>query len=71
MKFVKRHPYEGETRIKRNRFLFLPYIIWEDESTTERRWLEKASWEETYTFTGDKYNGERIGAWIPSKWINE
>ena len=47
----------------------VPYVMFIDNDTTERRWLETASWEEEYQFIG-KNNGVSEYTWVPTRWIN-
>lgn len=56
---LPQEPKYGDTRIIRNKFLWLPKTINE-----ELRWLEIASWAETY-------RGSMYLDWRPTTWLSE
>ena len=65
MKVILRQPVrEGDTRIKRNKFLLFPKVI-----DNELRWFEKASWEESYVCCG--FGTDFHWSWEGVRWIND
>ena len=73
MRIFKKMPEFG-TRRTRSGFLFRPLMI-EDKNkmgevkSTDFRWLEKATWVETWTRTLHR-TGEVIGHWRPTSFVD-
>lgn len=63
MKQTVKHYHAGDKRIK-TAFLIFPKTLPKENGEWERRWLEKATWEEEKVF-------ESLNSWLPNNWVDK